>query len=300
MSKQTLDRELWKAVEGFEIDEVKEGRGPERTFEARLAEEQGWSREFASRVVGEYRKFVYLAAVGGHPVTPSEAVDEAWHLHLMYTRSYWERLCGEVLKRPLHHEPSRGGGREEKEFEDWYLRTLKTYREVFGEEAPGDVWPRGGKKEETGSVRFWKRRKAMREATVAAVVGAVGLGMVGCVAATGAAVDPWFVVVGIAVTIAAICLGVAMARGQSAPSERRRDDGSGCGATAGMYGVDDSDGHHGHGGHDAGHGGDAGGHGGSGATGSDGGGTSCGSSGGDGGGAGCGSLGCGGGGCGGS
>src|ERR1043165_6060282 len=143
MMKCTLDRDLWRAIGAFEIDaRGEDGKGPELAFEVRLAREQGWSREFAARVVGEYRRFVYLAMEAGHAVSPSPAVDEAWHLHLLYTRSYWERMCGEVLKRPLHHEPTRGGVQEGVKFEGWYGRTLESYRDAFGEEAPADVWPR--------------------------------------------------------------------------------------------------------------------------------------------------------------
>ena len=89
----------------------------------------------------EYRRFLYLAVRAGHPVTPSDAVDQAWHLHLCYTRSYWEELCGEVLGQPLHHGPTKGGRAEGEKFHDWYERTLASYREAFGEAAPATIWP---------------------------------------------------------------------------------------------------------------------------------------------------------------
>ena len=77
----------------------------------------------------------------GHPVTPSEEVDEVWHLHLCYTRSYWDRMCGVILGKPLHHGPTEGGKKEEEKFADWYARTLESYRVHFGEEPPVDIWP---------------------------------------------------------------------------------------------------------------------------------------------------------------
>ena len=77
----------------------------------------------------------------GHVVTPSEEVDEVWHLHLVYTESYWKRLCGEVLGKPLHHHPTRGGLTEGTKFRDFYQQTLDSYAEYFGGEAPGDLWP---------------------------------------------------------------------------------------------------------------------------------------------------------------
>ena len=76
------------------------------------------------RAIEEYKRFVFLAMAAGHPVTPLDEVDQVWHLHLCYTRSYWEDLCGEVLRAPLHHGPTRGGAAERARFDDQYRRTL--------------------------------------------------------------------------------------------------------------------------------------------------------------------------------
>ena len=77
----------------------------------------------------------------GHEVTPSDEVDQAWHLHLTYTRSYWDGLCDAVLGRALHHGPTKGGQAEGDRFENQYERTLASYRAAFGEEPPEDIWP---------------------------------------------------------------------------------------------------------------------------------------------------------------
>lgn len=129
------DELLWR-LESFEIDKP----GVAFPFSARLARENGWADAYARRVVREYLRFVWLAMRAGHPVTPSMAVDEAWHLHLCYTRSYWDELCG-LLGRPLHHGPTEGGGAEDAKFVDWYGKTLESYRCHFGEEPPADIWP---------------------------------------------------------------------------------------------------------------------------------------------------------------
>lgn len=139
-SSYTADPDLRARLQAFTPDEP----GVVFPFSARLAQEQGWTREHARRVMREYLRFVYLAATAGHPVTPSKQVDEAWHLHLTYTRSYWDELCGHVLRRPLHHEPTRGGAEEEGKFAGWYLRTLESYRAAFGEDPPANIWPRPG------------------------------------------------------------------------------------------------------------------------------------------------------------
>ena len=128
---------LWQRLSAFELDEP----GVALSFSKRLARENGWSREFSQRVVEEYRRFIFLAVRAGHPVTPSDSVDQAWHLHLVYTRSYWEGLCGEVLGQPLHHGPTRGGQAEAVKFEDWYARTQASYEAWFGAPPPEDVWP---------------------------------------------------------------------------------------------------------------------------------------------------------------
>lgn len=128
--------QLWHELQAFDLN-----GDAALPFSARLARDNGWSGEFSRRVCQEYKKFVFLAMRAGHPVTPSDEVDQAWHLHLTYTRSYWDEMCGEILGAPLHHGPTRGGKAEGRKFESWYRKTLESYREFFGEEAPRDIWP---------------------------------------------------------------------------------------------------------------------------------------------------------------
>ncbi|MCI1189132.1 TIGR04222 domain-containing membrane protein [Hymenobacter sp. DH14] len=129
--------DLWARLEAFDLDAT----GAALPFSQRLARDNGWSPAFARRVVREYKRFVYLAATCDHPVTPSDEVDQAWHLHLVYTRSYWDELCGQVLGFALHHGPTRGGAAEGRKFGDWYARTLQSYQDAFDTLPPADVWP---------------------------------------------------------------------------------------------------------------------------------------------------------------
>lgn len=132
-----MNDELWDRLEAFTFD-----RGdPVLPLSARLARENGWAPVYAERVLDEYRRFVYLAVRAGHPVTPSEPVDQAWHMHLVYTRSYWDDLCARVLKRPLHHEPTSGGAAASRHYRQQYAETLASYARVFGHAAPADIWP---------------------------------------------------------------------------------------------------------------------------------------------------------------
>ena len=128
---------LWQRIRDFEID----APGASFPFSSRLAHDKGWTPTYTARVVEEYRRFAFLAVAAGHGVTPSKAVDEAWHLHLLYTRNYWDGFCAETLGRPLHHNPSGGTGEDETKYEGWYKDTLASYLRLFGEKPPADVWP---------------------------------------------------------------------------------------------------------------------------------------------------------------
>lgn len=138
MEEQPSDADrLCERILGFALDEP----GAAFPFSARLARETGWSRDEALRTITEYKRFMALAATAGHEVTPSEAVDAVWHLHLTYTRSYWERLCRDVIGRPVHHEPTRGGAADDHRFREAYAATLGLYEKTFGATPPADLWP---------------------------------------------------------------------------------------------------------------------------------------------------------------
>lgn len=127
---------LYQRIQTFALDQP----GTQARFSQRLARENGWTADYAQRVIAEYKKFAFLAVAAGHPVSPSDAVDQAWHLHLTYTRSYWEQFCTQVLQTPFHHEPGQGGSYEKAKFTDWYQQTLTSYQQFFGE-PPTDIWP---------------------------------------------------------------------------------------------------------------------------------------------------------------
>ena len=131
------DHPVWGALSSYTI-------GPPDAalpFVQRLARENGWSTAHAGRVIDEYKRFCFLAATAGREVTPSDAVDQAWHLHLTYTRDYWERFCPDVLGRALHHGPTAGGADEGHRFFRQYAETLKCYEAAFGHAPPVDIWP---------------------------------------------------------------------------------------------------------------------------------------------------------------
>jgi hypothetical protein len=127
--------ELYQRIQAFYLDE----EDARLTFSKRLARDNGWTIEYSQRVIDEYKKFVFLAVVAGHPVTPSDQVDQVWHLHLTYTQSYWGEFCPNVLQTPLHHNPTLGGRNEQNKFNNWYNKTLASYQHFFGE-PPTNIW----------------------------------------------------------------------------------------------------------------------------------------------------------------
>jgi hypothetical protein len=128
--------ELYERIQTFSLDHL----DAQLSFSKRLARDNGWSLQYAQQVVEEYKKFAFLTVAAGHPVTPSDQVDQAWHLHLTYTRSYWEEFCSKVLQTPLHHEPTLGGEAENQKFNAWYSKTLESYERFFGVKPPIQIW----------------------------------------------------------------------------------------------------------------------------------------------------------------
>jgi hypothetical protein len=133
---------LWENILQLELDDP----AADFSFSDRLARENGWELGYALRAIYEYKRFMFLICIAPHPLTPSDEVDQVWHLHLLYTQSYWDELCGQILQRKVHHGPTKGGHQERKKFGDWYDKTLALYTATFGQPAPSEIWPSGEKR----------------------------------------------------------------------------------------------------------------------------------------------------------
>lgn len=131
------EKQLWKALKAFSPDE------PEAvlSFSQRLAQENGWTADYTKRAIEEYKCFLFLCCVSSTKLTPSPVVDQVWHLHMVYTHSYWNELCRTILQKELHHNPTQGGAAEAQKYRECYEQTLKQYRLKFGKDAPPDIWP---------------------------------------------------------------------------------------------------------------------------------------------------------------
>jgi hypothetical protein len=133
----------WREIKNFELDD------PDASFSFtdRLARENGWTLEYSIRTIMEYKKFIFLLTITNHPLTPSDQVDQVWHLHLLYTQSYWEDFCKNTINKKIHHGPTKGGANEKEKYNNWYNKTKTLYTKTFNTEIPKDIWP-------TNEIRF--------------------------------------------------------------------------------------------------------------------------------------------------
>ncbi len=134
---ETQERNNWKKLNRLFQDFLFEN---DLSFVKRLARENNWSLEFAHEVCEEYIKFIFLMNSAGHPVTPSDEVDQAWHLHMQYSRHYikMSKIFGKDF---LHHEPTKGGKNEDNKFINWYEKTKLSYISIFKQLPPKHIWP---------------------------------------------------------------------------------------------------------------------------------------------------------------
>ena len=126
---------IWNKIRNFEFDDI----NASFTFTDRLARENDWSLEYSLRSILEYKKFIFLIVISDFPQTPSNQIDQVWHLHLLYTESYWIELCENTINKNIHHRPTKDF--EQKTlFKKQYRKTLEFYESIFNEKPPNDIW----------------------------------------------------------------------------------------------------------------------------------------------------------------
>ena len=139
---RTSNSELFQAIWNAPLPDFVTRQGefqPSKTetFQQRLASKHDLTEESARRLVEEYRRFLYLKAIDGGPLTPSKRVDQAWHLHMEAAGMGWTQFCDDVLKFRIDH---RTGLSKTKAMAS-YVRLFELYRREFNHEPPGDIWP---------------------------------------------------------------------------------------------------------------------------------------------------------------
>ncbi len=131
------EKRLWDKISQFKFDDEQANFN----FSDRLARENNWTISYSKKVIEEYKKFIFLCCTTKNGVTPSDQVDQAWHLHLTYTRSYWIDFCKNTLEKEIHHNPTKGGTSETEKFDDYYTKTKEAYIEAFKTEPLIEIWP---------------------------------------------------------------------------------------------------------------------------------------------------------------
>jgi hypothetical protein len=128
-------KDLWARIERHDFE-------PDQPFNFlhRLARDHGWTVPDAKAAIEGYKRFCFLAVTSRTQVTPSEAVDEVWHQHLIYSRDYWDIWCGQVLRKALHHDPTPGGREAQSRYRLQYAQTLALHEQFFGP-PPEELWP---------------------------------------------------------------------------------------------------------------------------------------------------------------
>lgn len=93
------------------------------------------------RTLEEALKFLDIAAGTIEPVTPSAAVDVAWHHFILFTRDYMD-YCATHLGRFIHHVPDdpADDADDTGAAHEGYLRTRQLVADRFGESDP-TIWP---------------------------------------------------------------------------------------------------------------------------------------------------------------
>ncbi len=135
--KAEQNEELWNRIREFQLDV----KGAEFPFSAKLAHENGWTLLYAKRAIEEYKKFIYLICAENISCSPSDQLDQVWHLHMLYTESYWKDFCRDTLNREIHHNPSLGGKLEKEKYNNMYEYTINIYYKYFLEFPDTEFWP---------------------------------------------------------------------------------------------------------------------------------------------------------------
>jgi hypothetical protein len=127
-SNDKKHHQLYQKIIDFPLDNAK----AVIPFSVQLGIDNSWSCSYTKQVIREYKRYLFLMIVAEHKVSPSDQVDQAWHLHMIHSHAYWEEFCGKTVQKKLHHWPAEGGS----EYRDWYRMTINSYIRFFGHRPP--------------------------------------------------------------------------------------------------------------------------------------------------------------------
>lgn len=73
--------------------------------ENRIAKDMGCSLARAESLFQDLTQFLWIASASTKACLPTPAIDEAWHVFLLFTKDY-SHFCETYCGRFMHHEPS--------------------------------------------------------------------------------------------------------------------------------------------------------------------------------------------------
>lgn len=130
------DKVIYNKIISYELNDEKSSFN----FTDRLMRENGWSKKFAEEAIIEYKRFMYLIATSkGEIMTPSDEIDQVWHLHMLYTHQYRD-FCKSTIGKFINHGPTRGGTNERTKYDVAYTRTKERYIQEFNIKPNLDFW----------------------------------------------------------------------------------------------------------------------------------------------------------------
>lgn len=134
--------ELWRAISRYEFPSrvaltFRRSDATSSTFEKDLEASLDVTAESASRMVKEYRRFLYLKAIDGGVLTPPKHVDDVWHAHINLPDGAWDDFCSDVVGKKVEHRIDLSS----KQTVAAYERTVALYRDEFEGLPPADIWP---------------------------------------------------------------------------------------------------------------------------------------------------------------
>ena len=227
------DPQLWQSINDFQLDDNE----ATFTFSQRLARDNKWSHAFSLEAIDEYKKFMYLCCIGKGEVTPSDEVDQVWHLHLTYTKSYWIDFCQNTLRKQIHHNPTKGGGQEAARYSNCYDSVFEIYKTEFGINPPLKFWPNNEQRftninfKRVNLSDYWLIQKPNWRSSVFVVPALIMIAFLFIRSESG---PPWIAVIVVVVAILFLARGI---KGGGGKRGKGGGDSSGGGFWDGFWGC---------------------------------------------------------------
>ena len=99
------------------------------------------------KAVVEYKKFLHLKNLTRDTkipakLSPSELIDQVWHIHLMRPCMY-EKFCKSIFGETIDHDLAGSKSGKNEKFKR-LERTKILYRKVFNDNPDGNIWNENG------------------------------------------------------------------------------------------------------------------------------------------------------------